>query len=462
MPAGLEARACHEYESRMLMSGQLWQHRLVVGFLRQGGMVFGETVRAHRRRLGMSQEDLSGKARIGVRTIRDIEAGRSGTPRPATIRLLADAFGLHGPERDHFHELAHHHATSRATAGTAKVVTSTSDHDDTVGGAVEELLPHIGEDEAAARASSSRPAANGQGPPPAADSSLQPASDEGIHPRRSRISLLARHGEAPMSTNDVDLVDNGWWAGATLGVARGARWSFGAAVRRCVLALIIRLAQGAGPLNDRRSLARTSALWVSLMSIPTVVLALCMLAIGERGQSIVTVLAVPLGIYVISVALMMGLRSSSLASLAMGGRRKPMIGAAAVALGMVIPAAAWWGTTRNSDLDIRLGSSFQLTDGESQLVEATPAQAEWEGRLAFTPWLASNSVANDCVLPTSLIIAPEVDGKLLDSKRARHGQRVSLPIPASTRQVRVRIEYVDPENQGCLVTVTLSGAVLER
>lgn len=69
--------------------------------------MFGETVRAHRWRLTLTQEDLSGKTGIGVRTIRDIEGGRSGTPRPATLRLLADAFGLHGPERDRFLALAH-------------------------------------------------------------------------------------------------------------------------------------------------------------------------------------------------------------------------------------------------------------------------------------------------------------------------------------------------------------------
>jgi acyl-CoA synthetase (AMP-forming)/AMP-acid ligase II len=35
-----------------------------------------------------------------VRGVRKIEAQRTGTPRPATARLLADAFGLEGAERD--------------------------------------------------------------------------------------------------------------------------------------------------------------------------------------------------------------------------------------------------------------------------------------------------------------------------------------------------------------------------
>jgi hypothetical protein len=139
-----------------------------------------------------------------------------------------------------------------------------------------------------------------------------------------------------------------------------------------------------------------------------------------------------------------------------------MIGVAAVVLGVVLLVAIWWGLSRHSDVDVELGSSFQLADGGSHLVVATNAQGMWEGQLAFTPRLVSNSVANDCVWPAWLIITPEVDGQIRDSKRVRPGERVSLPIPASTRQMRVRFEYVDPGNQGCVVTVTLSGAVLER
>jgi hypothetical protein len=68
--------------------------------------VFGQTVRAHRLRLGMTQEELSATARVGLRTIRDIETSRTVKPRPGTVRLLADAFGLQGTDRDHFHRSA--------------------------------------------------------------------------------------------------------------------------------------------------------------------------------------------------------------------------------------------------------------------------------------------------------------------------------------------------------------------
>jgi tetratricopeptide (TPR) repeat protein/transcriptional regulator with XRE-family HTH domain len=64
--------------------------------------LFGDVVRARRRRLGLSQEELAEKTGIGVRSIGKIEAGRIASPRPATVRKLADAFGLTGADRDGF------------------------------------------------------------------------------------------------------------------------------------------------------------------------------------------------------------------------------------------------------------------------------------------------------------------------------------------------------------------------
>jgi tetratricopeptide (TPR) repeat protein/DNA-binding XRE family transcriptional regulator len=64
--------------------------------------MFGAQVRAHRQRLGMSQEELAARTRVSVRSIRNLEAGRTGRPRPGTVRLLADAFGLADAERDLF------------------------------------------------------------------------------------------------------------------------------------------------------------------------------------------------------------------------------------------------------------------------------------------------------------------------------------------------------------------------
>jgi tetratricopeptide (TPR) repeat protein/transcriptional regulator with XRE-family HTH domain len=56
----------------------------------------------HRRRLGLTQEELAVRSGLSVRAIRDIEAGRVGNPRATSLRLLADAFGLADDDRDLF------------------------------------------------------------------------------------------------------------------------------------------------------------------------------------------------------------------------------------------------------------------------------------------------------------------------------------------------------------------------
>jgi transcriptional regulator with XRE-family HTH domain len=68
--------------------------------------MFAEIVRNYRRQLGLTQEQLAARAGLSARHIRHIEAGRITSPRPGTVRLLADAFNLHGPERHRFHERA--------------------------------------------------------------------------------------------------------------------------------------------------------------------------------------------------------------------------------------------------------------------------------------------------------------------------------------------------------------------
>jgi transcriptional regulator with XRE-family HTH domain len=72
----------------------------------KGAVVLGKVVRDHRRRLGPTQDELAAKAGLSARHIRHIEAGRIASPRPQTVRLLADAFGLNGSERDRFFESA--------------------------------------------------------------------------------------------------------------------------------------------------------------------------------------------------------------------------------------------------------------------------------------------------------------------------------------------------------------------
>ncbi len=64
--------------------------------------MFGGQMRAYRLRLGMTQEELAARTGVSVRSIRNLEAGRTGRPRPGTVRLLANAFELAGADRDRF------------------------------------------------------------------------------------------------------------------------------------------------------------------------------------------------------------------------------------------------------------------------------------------------------------------------------------------------------------------------
>jgi transcriptional regulator with XRE-family HTH domain len=61
---------------------------------------FGMLVRARRHRALLSQEQLAARAELSDRTVRNLEAGRVRSPRADTVRLLAGALQLYGPERE--------------------------------------------------------------------------------------------------------------------------------------------------------------------------------------------------------------------------------------------------------------------------------------------------------------------------------------------------------------------------
>jgi transcriptional regulator with XRE-family HTH domain len=67
----------------------------------------------------MTQEQLATASHTGLRTIRDIETGRVVRPRSSTVRLLADAFELRGPERDRFYRSALVEGDGRRAAPSA-------------------------------------------------------------------------------------------------------------------------------------------------------------------------------------------------------------------------------------------------------------------------------------------------------------------------------------------------------
>jgi transposase len=67
---------------------------------------FGALLRARRHRALLSQEQLAARADLSERTVRNLEADRVRSPRADTVRLLAGALQLGGPERESWFALA--------------------------------------------------------------------------------------------------------------------------------------------------------------------------------------------------------------------------------------------------------------------------------------------------------------------------------------------------------------------
>src|SRR5215472_19049913 len=78
--------------------------RLVISALPHGS--FGDLLRACRHRALLSQEQLAARAELSERTVRNLAAGRVRSPRVATVRLLADALQLSGPERESWFKIS--------------------------------------------------------------------------------------------------------------------------------------------------------------------------------------------------------------------------------------------------------------------------------------------------------------------------------------------------------------------
>ena len=63
-------------------------------------------LRQYRAAAGMTQEELAKQAKLSVRTIQNMEQGRSGRPYHRSVRLLASALGLTGPAATELSDLA--------------------------------------------------------------------------------------------------------------------------------------------------------------------------------------------------------------------------------------------------------------------------------------------------------------------------------------------------------------------
>ncbi|MFE0593801.1 ATP-binding protein [Micromonospora echinospora] len=71
-----------------------------------GDAVLPALLRGHRLAAGLTQAELATRAGIGVRTVRDLERGRSSRPQRTTVDLLAEALALSGPDRAAFRAAA--------------------------------------------------------------------------------------------------------------------------------------------------------------------------------------------------------------------------------------------------------------------------------------------------------------------------------------------------------------------
>jgi transcriptional regulator with XRE-family HTH domain len=71
-----------------------------------GAARFGELLRRRRERAGLTQEELSKVSGVAWRTITSLERGHVRRPREATLKLLADALGLTGADREKFRAAA--------------------------------------------------------------------------------------------------------------------------------------------------------------------------------------------------------------------------------------------------------------------------------------------------------------------------------------------------------------------
>lgn len=208
---------------------------------------------------------------------------------------------------------------------------------------------------------------------------------------------------------------------------------------------------------------RRAVRWILLASIPTFLLTLTLLLLGEKGAWVAAILAIPLGVYAVLIPSLLSLApAADPPRPPVPPRRKLLAVVLVVLLGGILPGTIWWGFETYGDLDVDLGGSFVLEQGEPVTIPAKVEKA-WGGNLVFIPRLANTQQVNSCVqLRDSLRVTPVADGKPLDAAIAEDGERVSVPIAKGTRDVKLIVLFVDPSNQGCVVNATLSGGRLER
>lgn len=82
---------------------------------------FGDLLREHRQKAGLTQEQLAERAGVSCNAVATHERGVARRPREATLRLLADALALAPPDRTFFEAAAHRLPPSLPTPDLAPV-----------------------------------------------------------------------------------------------------------------------------------------------------------------------------------------------------------------------------------------------------------------------------------------------------------------------------------------------------
>ncbi|WP_030487615.1 ATP-binding protein [Micromonospora chokoriensis] len=91
-----------------------------------GRTTLPELLRGHRRAAGLTQAELASRAGVGVRTVRDLERGRSMRPQRTTVELLAAALALSGTSRAAFLAAARGAESAPPDASTTFAVSGTT------------------------------------------------------------------------------------------------------------------------------------------------------------------------------------------------------------------------------------------------------------------------------------------------------------------------------------------------
>jgi len=90
--------------------------------MNDGFWAFGIRLRSCRQSAGMSQQELAERSGLSVRTISDLERGRTRFPYPDSLGRLADALGLRDPARTEFIAAAGRRLASAGSSQNGPVV----------------------------------------------------------------------------------------------------------------------------------------------------------------------------------------------------------------------------------------------------------------------------------------------------------------------------------------------------